>query len=427
MKRKRSGAEGGLWTVGIGFGLTILLMLGAAYASILSLGQGHSRMLALAQEQRITDRLIAEVQGEEAGLSSLFYALARSGKKADRSELLRQLAVVNQDIERTFAAVKARPDAERWRPVQAAVDRFTSELRSELAGAGSGGGARSGEGLFRSHEALTRELSSLVSANYERAVETQAREDDVRRTRLRFTIGLLAVAVLLSVASAVATVRKANSVLRRTAWQARELSRLSGHVLETQETVIRRLSRELHDEFGQTLSAIEANLAAIPVSNEDQQSRIEDCVLLIQDAMSNVRELSQLLRPSILDDFGLNAALQWLADSFQQRTGIEVEARIAHEGRLPGETETHLFRIAQEALTNVARHSGAKRVELSLSAEGGRLRLTIADNGHGLTPRAGRTGFGMMGMRERMRAAGGELHVHSRPGGLSVVAEVPVE
>jgi signal transduction histidine kinase len=244
---------------------------------------------------------------------------------------------------------------------------------------------------------------------------------------LGYSVSLLVIAVLLSVLCAVTTIRKANAVLRHAGWQARELSRLSGHVLETQDTVMRRLSRELHDEFGQSLSAIEANLAAIPVTEPEQQSRIEDCLLLVKDAMSNVRELSQLLRPSILDDFGLNAALEWLADSFRQRTGIEVDARIEHDGRLPGETETHLFRIAQEALTNVSRHSGAKRVEISLASSNGRLTLTIADDGHGLAQRSGRTGFGMMGMRERMRAAGGELHVLSRSNGLVIIAEVPVE
>ncbi len=250
----------------------------------------------------------------------------------------------------------------------------------------------------------------------------------MRRGRLRNALYLLLAAVALSIVCAVATMRKANGILQHARWQARELSRLSGHVLETQDTVVRRLSRELHDEFGQTLSAIEANLAAIPANTPDQQSRIEDCLLLVKDAMGNVRELSQLLRPSILDDFGLQAALQWLCDSFRQRTGIAVETQVAYESRLAGETETHLFRIAQEALTNVARHSGATHVTMRLAAEGGKLKLTVADDGKGLTtPTNGRTGFGMMGMRERMRAAGGELHVRSTANGLTIEAEVPVE
>lgn len=426
MKPKRTGDGSGLWIIGLGFGLTIVLLLGSAYAAIQAMGHGQSRVLGVAQEQQITDKLIDEIQGEEAGLSSLFYSLIRSDNPTERHQLLDKLAAVESDIQRTFAVAMARSDAERWRSVKVAVEQFTSSLRTAFRAARTPS-TQSADDLYRSHETLARELATLVSENYQKAVEAHTREHDLRREGLRYALYLLIGAVLLSILCAVSTMLKANNVLRRARWQARELSRLSGHVLETQDSVVRRLSRELHDEFGQTLSAIEANLAAIPANTPDQQSRIEDCLLLVKDAMSNVRELSQLLRPSILDDFGLNAGLQWLADSFHQRTGIEVDAHIEHEGRLPNETETHLFRIAQEALTNVSRHSGAKRVTLSLTAFAGRLTLTVSDDGKGLTPRNGRAGFGMMGMRERMRAAGGELHVNSSPKGLTLRAEVPVE
>jgi signal transduction histidine kinase len=151
-----------------------------------------------------------------------------------------------------------------------------------------------------------------------------------------------------------------------------------------------------------------------------------------------VRELSQLLRPSTLDDFGLASSLQWLAESFAQRTQIAIEPKLTFEGRLQGDIETHLFRIAQEALTNVVRHSGATSATVSLFEDNGRLHLAVADNGRGLP--AGRAsvsrggssgGFGLIGMRERMRAAGGLLKVQSGGGGaggsgVTVIAEVPL-
>lgn len=426
MKPKRTGAGSGLWIIGLGFSLTIVMLLGSAYAAIQALGQGQSRALGLVQELQITDKLTDEIQGEEAGLSSLFYSLTRSRNASERKQILEKLAVVDSDIQRTFAAAMARLDADRWRPVKLAVERFTANLRGAFQTTSTPPQVVSEE-LYSSHETLVRELAELVSANYQKAVEANTRELDLRREGLRYALFLLIGAVFLSVICAVSTMQMANRVLRRARWQARELSRLSGHVLETQDSVMRRISRELHDEFGQTLSAIEANLVAIPATTLDQQSRIEDCLLLVKDAMSNVRELSQLLRPSILDDFGLNAGLQWLADSFRQRTGIEVEAHFEHDGRLPNETETHLFRIAQEALTNVGRHAEAKRVVLSLKAENGRLTLTVTDDGKGLKPRTGRVGFGMMGMRERMRAAGGDLLVNSTTKGLTLRAEVPLE
>jgi len=421
MKPKQTNDGKSLVMLGIGFALTIVLLLVSAYVAIDAMRDGEARMMGLAQEQQITDKLADDIQGEEAGLSSLFYSLVREKGEAESADLLKRLALVEDDVNRTFVMAMARSDAEHWRQVRTAVQEFTRELRHSISSK-----APLSDGLYETHFSLVRELGVLVSANYERAVEAQTREHSGTREKLSNSVYFLACAVLLSILCAAQTIYSTSRVLRRARWQARELSRLSGHVLEAQEATLRRLSRELHDEFGQTLSAIEANVAAIPVSTPDQQARIEDCLLLVQDAISNVRELSQLLRPSILDDFGLKAGLQSLADSFGQRTGIEVRANIDFEGRLPGETETHLFRIAQEALTNVVRHSGAKHVNLTLASKGNGVALTISDDGHGLTPRNGRSGFGMMGMRERMHAAGGELLVDSRPGGLTVTAEVPL-
>jgi signal transduction histidine kinase len=149
----------------------------------------------------------------------------------------------------------------------------------------------------------------------------------------------------------------------------------------------------------------------------------------VKDAIGTVRELSQLLRPSTLDDFGLASSLQWLAESFAQRTQIAIEPNLAFEGRLQGDIETHLFRIAQEALTNVVRHSGATSATVSLLEDNGRLRLSVADNGRGLPAgksASSRGGFGLIGMRERMRAAGGLLRVQSGGSGVTVIAEVPL-
>ena len=104
----------------------------------------------------------------------------------------------------------------------------------------------------------------------------------------------------------------------------------------------------------------------------------------MDEAIGNVRQMSQLLRPTILDDFGLEAGLRWLAEGFAARTGIEVKVDSSYSGRLPDETETHLFRIAQEALTNIARHAAAKHVTVTLRPHGDDIRLAIQDDGRGL-------------------------------------------
>jgi signal transduction histidine kinase len=187
-----------------------------------------------------------------------------------------------------------------------------------------------------------------------------------------------------------------------------------------------RLSREMHDHFGQTLSAIEANLVSMHNARAWHAGRIEDCLGLVKDAVQNVREVSQLLRPSILDDFGLDASLRWLADGFADRTGCKVEYSSNFTGRLQPEVETQLFRIGQEALTNVSRHAHADSVKMLLSQTPNGLELIISDNGRGLDFAGARRGSGMVGMRARARAAGAEISVRSSASqGVTVNVRVP--
>ncbi len=149
---------------------------------------------------------------------------------------------------------------------------------------------------------------------------------------------------------------------------------------------------------------------------------------MVDESIANVRELSQLLRPVILDDFGLDASLKWLADKFSERTGIQVRYSSSFSGRLSDETETHLFRIAQEALTNIARHSGATKVDIELTKRDGYIWLSIADNGKGLQKKSHtpKPSIGMVGMRARARHAGGDIRIEpSSEGGLALVVWVP--
>lgn len=242
--------------------------------------------------------------------------------------------------------------------------------------------------------------------------------------------GFLGVALLLAVTIAAATIVLARRLFRRMQWQSDELARLSAHMLETQEATVRRFSRELHDEFGQTLSAIEANLVALDSREHprDISGRIEDCIGLVQDVISQAREMSQLLRPSILDDFGLSASLEWLADGVAQRTGLRVRYTSTFTGRVSDDVETHVFRIAQEALTNTVRHAGATHVEMNLRDQDGDLTLTLADNGKGLTtPPTTPRGLGLVSMRARARQIGGELTMQSEPHkGTTIIARVPM-
>jgi two-component system sensor histidine kinase UhpB len=282
--------------------------------------------------------------------------------------------------------------------------------------------------LFRDHEAFIAVVARLIEAQYRKASAAQAQIDRRSGRLLEASFLFASASVLLALIFAAITVRMASQLIRRMEWQTAELGRVSFHMLEDQEAAARRFSHELHDELGQSLTAVKTNLAALETNGQVNPARLADCLGLVDEAIGNVRQMSQLLRPTILDDFGLDAGLRWLCEGFATRTGIEVACDSRFAGRLPDETETHLFRIAQEALTNIARHAGAKHVRVQLEPGPGEIRLTIADDGCGMGPSAAKPhGLGLIGMRARARSAGGDVAVRSRPGeGVVIEVRVPL-
>jgi signal transduction histidine kinase len=203
-------------------------------------------------------------------------------------------------------------------------------------------------------------------------------------------------------------------------------------VVEGQELERRRLARELHDETGQALTSILLGLKALEERSKDPASRAatEELRELVVSTLQDVRRLAVELRPSALDDFGLVAALERLAESFAEQTGISVDFQTAlADERLPEEVETALYRIVQESLTNVVKHAQARRVSILLARKDGAVKAVVEDDGQGFDP-AEQTddGYGLMGMRERLALLGGRLEVESgHDGGTTIAAEVPVQ
>jgi two-component system, NarL family, sensor histidine kinase DevS len=195
-------------------------------------------------------------------------------------------------------------------------------------------------------------------------------------------------------------------------------------VVAAQELERKRLARELHDETGQALTSILLGLKPLEERGADVAAVRELVVSTLQD----VRRLAVELRPSALDDFGLVAALERLVDTFGEQTGIAVdmEARLG-DARLAGEVETALYRIVQEALTNVVKHAGATHVSVVLTRKGDTVAAVVEDDGQGFDSDTTREeGLGLAGMRERVEIVGGRLRIESAPGsGTTLAAEVP--
>ncbi len=201
-------------------------------------------------------------------------------------------------------------------------------------------------------------------------------------------------------------------------------------VIAAQELERRRLARELHDETGQALTSILLGLKAIRAADSDEGAeRAEHDVRdLVVQALQDVRSLAVELRPTALDDFGLVPALERLAGTFEERSGIRtaVESSLSEE-RLPPEAETALYRVVQEALTNVVKHAGAETVSIVVARRGAGVSAVIEDDGRGFDAAAVRDeALGIVGMRERLALLSGTLAVESTPAGTSVAAYLPL-
>lgn len=206
-----------------------------------------------------------------------------------------------------------------------------------------------------------------------------------------------------------------------------ELRAVSARLETVREDERRRVAREIHDELGQALTAIKIELSSfldnLPPNNHNP-SKAESIVGLVNQTIDSVRRISTELRPRILDDLGIVAALEWMSDDFEMRTGMEVHTDLPEDVALDPERATALFRIAQEALTNVARHANARHVSLTLLENGNELALQIRDDGVGFAEASGgRTGsIGILGMKERAALIGGQLDIASGSGAGTTVS-----
>ena len=215
------------------------------------------------------------------------------------------------------------------------------------------------------------------------------------------------------------------------------LRHLSARLLQMQDDERRRIARELHDSVGQTLAALTMNLTAVRTDIERLRKTagaLADSEALVEEMTREVRTISHLLHPPLLDEAGLASALRWYIEGFAQRSQIQVVLDLPDDfERLSQESETTIFRMVQESLTNIHRHSGSKLAKVRISRSDGDVRVEVEDRGKGMTPEkqvelasTGTPGVGIRGMRERLRQLGGNLEIRSDGKGTVVVAHLPV-
>ena len=362
-----------------------------------------------------------------------------------RAELARLREANEQALTAYLPEVESAAEREHWARLQSELGDFWESRELALTDAGPRTPAQAAL-LLRTRVVPRREtilevldqLAALqAEANLRRQQEANALYSQVRLRLMSMGGATLLAALIVAVMASRHVSRLQREIERQRAAEERnrqDLERLSARLVDAQEAERRKLARELHDEVGQALTAVKMDIGI--ALRSDNRLRVKDALEeaseLTETTLRGVRDLSQLLHPSMLDDFGLPTTLATYLRSFSQRTGIRAQLAETIEDRLVPAVEVGVYRIVQEAFNNIVQHSGATACVVSLSAGGGVLRLVVEDNGRGLgpfpRPADVRQGLGLIGMRERAQGLGGTFHIeNAATGGTRISVTLPLQ
>jgi signal transduction histidine kinase len=301
---------------------------------------------------------------------------------------------------------------------------------------------KTGKSSLEGQAAITRQIVATAGET-DRVLQAMYDNEDqllaARQTRVRhssnMTTGILIASLFLALILFIVHHRLLTDQVKARTQTEVALRALSIRLLTLQDEERRKFARELHDSVGQHLVATKMGLSMLQ-SKMPNESILQDCLKLLDDSIAETRTISHLLHPPLLDEAGLNSASRWFVEGFGKRSGVETKLDIRDgEGRLPDAVELALFRVLQESLTNVHRHSGAGKAYVSLNTEGHSIVLRVKDDGkgmpahvlEGLQENGASGGVGLAGMTERIHEIGGRLEIHSNAFGTEIVARVPVQ
>jgi signal transduction histidine kinase len=419
----------------VGFGALLLLIGASAAALHRSLGKVYGEVATIQEKLRNERDLIDRVRSELFLTAILVrdYLLEASLDSAanDRAKL----ASLRSSIESNLGALERTGSEEQraqvtevrkaitiyWRSIDPVFD-WTPAEKAALAG------SFRRRSVVPYREAVLGAIERLGNLNGRQA---QQHHDEILHTEaeiksdLRHIAGL---ALLLGVVVALTSIWRTRSLeaaadayLLEIENSAKALRRLSQQLSRAQEDERRSISRELHDQVGQMLTALRMELANVEEFRSNPGSEFTDHLdqakRLTEETLRSVRSMSAGLRPSVLDELGLAPALQWQAREFTKRSGVPVAVHLDGDfSHLPDTHRTCIYRIVQEALTNSARHAGAKSIRVSVHGGPETLSLTIEDDGVGFDVEKVRgRGIGLLGIEERVRELGGTLRLQSQP------------
>ncbi|MEG9436330.1 sensor histidine kinase [Edaphobacter sp. HDX4] len=425
-----------LWPA-VAVSFTALLLLLTVFAWLVSreAAQIHERTRTARQVYNRADDAISDIQVsinkgtliEQRGFST--------ASNADAVELKRRIA----DLQRRTAedgTTLAEMLGSSLKPeifaLQQGLYRYWSSIQQSL---GTLRTQHDEQGLLRELGNQLEKVLDLVgridSLN-QASLAHEEREIEAQQIKLRkFAIAAMFMLLLLECTVAVfntaymAQLDKASDAERRRAEKAeQELRRLSNQLIQVQEEERKTISRELHDEVGQLLTGLRMELGTLSNSDPDDEfrERLESVKQLAEQSLRSVRNLALLVRPSMLDDLGLEPALHWQAKEFSRRYGIPVSVNVAGRiDRLPEAFRLCLYRAIQEAITNCGKHACAHTVTIAVKRDETQVSASVYDDGRGFDALTQTPGLGLLGMTERVRALNGRMAVDSQPGGGTLI------
>ncbi len=335
-------------------------------------------------------------------------------RDSSEAELLDGLQEVFSQQRTLYVSTLARNSGERGRSVESFNAEHVAAVQKKILDWSGKLRAWNGERLGNVDRTLMTEFAG-VQGGLTRAL----------------TIGLGSglLLVLAGTAYIVRLERQTHSRYTQLAQSQHALQQLSARLVDAQETERRAISRELHDEIGQALGALLVDLGRLSTASNDRpevKAQLENMKSVTERAFQAVRNVALLLRPSMLDDLGLVAALEWQGREVSRRSEMEVEVQSENvSDALPDEYKICVYRLVHEALSNAVRHSGAKNARVMVRQSSKNITVRIGDDGHGFNAQRTR-GLGLLGMEERVKRLGGTFTVESKPGhGATLTAEIP--
>ncbi len=423
------------------FTAILLIMAAAGIEALLILQQLHASESAVRREWLARDRSNSQLRatvrlytecamecltaGGDALKSAAFARLVEAF--ADVDSLLKSYPVSIDPDERALIDLLRESIAQHRRALDLTLRLNSRGLRSALLVQVAPRHAQILE--------LTERFEDLHGRQFAAQDRSLFREfENLRRRLTGMLLVALSAGLILAIGSLAYILRLEKDARRRYTEIARnraDMERLSARLVQAQEDERRALSRELHDEVGQSLGALLVDVSRLssllPPGDERLKGELGHLKSALEGALRSVRDIALLLRPSMLDDLGLVAALEWQAREISRRGNMEVEVTSeAVSEELPDEHKTCVYRVVQEALNNAGRHAGAAHARVHVRQAGGKLEVSVEDDGKGFDPVTTK-GLGLLGMEERVKRLGGKLTIHSQPGkGTALKAELPL-